>query len=70
MIVVLGPGLQSAPRGSTANPCEEVEITVAALKKGNSAGVDNIPAKLVQADGESMIDVLTKICSKIWKTGE
>ena len=49
---------------------EEVEITVAALKKGNSAGVDNIPAELVQAGGESMIDVLTKICDKIWKTGE
>ena len=49
---------------------EEVEITVAALKKGKSAGVDNIPAELVQAGGEPMIDVLTKICNKIWKTGE
>ena len=49
---------------------EEVEIAVAALKKGKSAGVDNIPAGRVQARGESMIDVLTKICNKIWKTGE
>ena len=49
---------------------EEVEIGVAALKKGKSAGVDNIPAELVQAGEESMIDALTKICDKIWKTGE
>ena len=39
--------------------CEEVEIAVASLKKGKSAGVDNIPAELVQAGGETMIDVLT-----------
>ena len=36
---------------------EEVEIAVASLKKGKSAGVDNIPAELVQAGGEIMIDV-------------
>ena len=34
---------------------EEVEIAVASLKKGKSAGVDNIPAELVQAGGETMI---------------
>ena len=28
-------------------------------KKGKSGGVDNIPAELVQAGGETMIDVLT-----------
>ena len=49
---------------------EEVEIAVASLKKGKSAGVDNIPAKLVQAGGETMIDVLTEICNRIWRTGE
>ena len=49
---------------------EEVEIAVALLKKGKSAGVDNIPAELVQAGGETMIDVLTEICNKIWRTGE
>ena len=36
---------------------EEAEIAVASLKKGKSAGVDNIPAELVQAGGETMIDV-------------
>ena len=49
---------------------EEVEITVASLKKGKSAGVDNIPAELVQAGVETMIDVLTEICNRIWRTGE
>ena len=49
---------------------KEIEIAAAAVKKGNSAGVDNIPAELVQAGGESMVDVLTKICNEIWKTGE
>ena len=49
---------------------EEVEIAVASLKKGKSAGVDNIPAELVQAGGETMIDLLTEICNRIWRTGE
>ena len=49
---------------------EEVEIAVASLKKGKSAGVDNIPAELVRAGGETMIDVLTEICNRIWRTGE
>ena len=48
----------------------KVEIAVASLKKGRSAGVDNIPAELVQAGGETMIDVLTEICNRIWRTGE
>ena len=38
---------------------EKVEIAVASLKKGKSAGADNIPAELVQAGWESMTDVLT-----------
>ena len=49
---------------------EEVEIAVASLKKGKSVGVDNIPAELVQAGGETMIDVLTEFCNRIWRTGE
>ena len=43
-----------------------MEAEVKALKMGKSAGVDNIPAELVQA----MIDILTAICNKIWKRGE
>ena len=49
---------------------EEVETAEASLKKGKSAGFDNIPAELVQAGGETMIDVLTEICDRIWRTGE
>ena len=49
---------------------EEVEIVVVSLKQGKYAGVDNIPAELVQAGGETMIGVLTEICNKIWRTGE
>ena len=47
---------------------EKVEIAIASLKKRKSAGV-NIPAELVQAGGETMIDVLTEICNRIWRTG-
>ena len=37
---------------------------------GRSDGMDNISAELVQAGGAAMIDILTTICNKIWKTGE
>ena len=47
----------------------EVEAAVQSLKKGKSAGVDNIPAELVQAGGEDVITALTTICNKIWQTG-
>ena len=43
----------------------EVEAAVQSLKKGKSAGVDNIPAELVQAGGEDIITALTTICNKI-----
>ena len=43
----------------------EVEAAVQSLKKGKSAGVDNIPPELVQAGGEDVITVLTIICNKI-----
>ena len=40
------------------------------MKKRKSAGVDNIPGELVQADGEDVITAVTTICNKIWQTGE
>ena len=49
---------------------KEVEAAVRSLKKGKSAGVDNIPAELVQGGGEDVITALTTICNKIWHTGE
>ena len=48
----------------------EVEAAVQLLKKGRSAGVDNIPADLVQAGGEDVITALATISNKIWQTGE
>ena len=36
---------------------DEVENAVASLKKWKSAGVDSFPAELVQAGGETIIDV-------------
>ena len=49
---------------------EEVETSVKLLKKGKSAGVDNIPAELLQQGGEAMVNALLIICNKIWRTGE
>ena len=48
----------------------EVEAAVQSLKKGKSAGADNISAELVQAGGEDVITALTTICNRIWQTGE
>ena len=48
---------------------EELEAAVKALKMGKSTGVDNMPTELIQA-GEAMIEILTSICNKIWKTGD
>ena len=48
----------------------EVEAAVQPLKKGKSAGIDNIPAELGQAGGEDVITALTTLCNKIWQTGE
>ena len=47
-----------------------MEAAVQSLKKGKSAGVDNIPAELVQAGGEDVIPALLTIYNKIWQTGE
>ena len=47
----------------------EVESAVASLKKRKSGGVHNIPAEFFQAGGDTMIDVLTEICNRIWRAG-
>ena len=46
----------------------KLRSAVVSLTRGNSALVDNIPAKLVQAGGETIIDVLTEICYSLWRT--
>ena len=49
--------------------CKKVEAVVQSLKKGKSAGVNNIPAELVQAGGENVITTLTTIFNKTkWPT--
>ena len=42
---------------------KEVEAAVQSLKKGTSAGVENIPAELVRAAGEDVITAVTTICN-------
>ena len=37
---------------------KEVEAAVKSLKRGKSAGVDNIPAELLQQGGEAMVNAL------------
>ena len=49
---------------------KEVEAAVQSVKKGKSAGVNNIPAELIQANGTEVITVLTTIFNKIWQIGE
>ena len=48
---------------------EKVETAIKSLKPGKSAGVDTIPAELIQAGEETMIDALLNICNTIWQTG-
>ena len=40
------------------------------LRGGNSPGIDNIPAELIQNGGQDTISTLTIICNKIWEIGE
>ena len=49
---------------------DEVELAVRKLKKGKSAGADNILGELIQAGGDPVISILTNMCNKIWQTGE
>ena len=68
------PSLLNCPQTNTEDDHpifrREVESAVQSLKKGKSAGVNNISAELVQAGGEDVITALTTICNKIWQTGE
>ena len=55
---------------TTKSFAEKLRLQLQSLKKGKSAGVDNIRAELVQAGGEDVITALTTICNRIWQTGE
>ena len=51
------PSILNCPQTDTGDDqpimSKEVEVAVKSLKKGKSAGVDNITAELVQAGGET-----------------
>jgi len=49
---------------------QEIEEAVRKLKCNKSPGTDNIPAELLKAGGENMVDILLKICNLTLKTGE
>ena len=53
------PSVLNCPQTDTEDDklilLKEVEAAVHSLKKGKSAGVDNIPIELVQAGGEALL---------------
>ena len=54
---------------------KEVETVVQSLKRGKSAGVDNIPAELIQADGGcnhlSHVSLSSKLeLKQLWRSGQ
>ena len=53
---------------TTPSFTKKVEAAVQSLKKGKSAGVDNILAELVKVGGEDVITAIKTICNKIWQT--
>ena len=55
---------------TTPSFAEKWRLQYESLKKGKSAGVDNIPTELVYVGGEDIITVLTTVYHKIWQTGE
>ena len=61
------PSVLNCPHTDTE---DDYPVLLQSLKKGKSAGVENIPAELVQAGGEDVITASTTICNKIWQTGE
>ena len=55
---------------TTPSFAEKFRLQYNHWKKGESTGVNNILAKLVQAGGEDVVTALTTICNKIGQTGE
>ena len=63
------PSVLECPQTDTENDHpirrKEVDAAVQPLKKWKSAGVDSIPAELVQAGGEDVITAPRTICNEI-----
>jgi hypothetical protein len=48
----------------------DVEIAIAKLKNYKSSGIDQIPAALIQAGGETLVSVIHKLINSIWNKKE
>ena len=46
----------------------EIEQAIKELKVGKSAGCDNISAELIKNGGDSIVNVLLKICNEVWRS--
>jgi hypothetical protein len=46
--------------------CLEGEIAIAKLKKYKSPGSDQIPAQLIQAEGEILLSEIHKLIKYVW----
>jgi hypothetical protein len=55
-----------APQPSKA----DVEVAIGKLKRYKSPGVDQIPAELIQAGGETLRSEVHKLIKLIWKKEE
>ncbi|WP_201011553.1 hypothetical protein, partial [Rhodococcus sp. NKCM2511] len=49
---------------------EEVQRAIDALNCGKASGPDEIPAELLKLGGAKVVDIMHKICTRIWLTGE
>jgi len=48
---------------------EEVAQAIKSLKRGKSPGEDGVPGELLISGGEITVDIMHRICNKIWETG-
>lgn len=48
----------------------EIEMALKRLRNYKVTGLDDIVAEMIKATAEKKIDIIHKICSKIWITGE
>jgi exonuclease III len=49
---------------------EEVQMALKQLPNNKSPGIDNIPAEIWKASGDTGVTLLWKLCTKIWNTKE
>jgi hypothetical protein len=48
----------------------EIEIAIAKLKKYKTPGSDEIPAELIQAEGEILLSATHKLINSVWNKDE